>query len=93
MFLPSLDILKQKKKEKLMNTFGLRYSFGSAPNLCFIQIQFSVCIGAIQVDKIYSDRILARHETINKILKQFHVLGRRFRHDKNLHAICFFFCP
>ena len=36
MFSPSLYILKQKKKENLMYTFGLRYSFGSAPNLCFV---------------------------------------------------------
>lgn len=35
-------------------------------------------------------RIRARHETVNKRLKQFSVLRQRFRHDIARHGDCFF---
>ena len=34
--------------------------------------------------------IRARHEIMNKRLKQFRVLEQRFRHGKSLHHYCFF---
>ncbi len=30
----------------------------------------------------------ARHETVNKRLKQFGVLNQRFRHHRSLHSFC-----
>lgn len=33
--------------------------------------------------------ILARHETINRRIKQFRVMGCRFRHQLHLHPRCF----
>jgi hypothetical protein len=35
-------------------------------------------------------RIMARHETVNRRLKQFKVLGDRFRHNVHLHPRCFY---
>jgi len=32
----------------------------------------------------------ARHETINRRFKQFHVLQDVFRHDLTKHQVCFF---
>ena len=34
--------------------------------------------------------IRARHETLNKRMKQFSVLQNRFRHDVTLHVYCFY---
>lgn len=34
-------------------------------------------------------RIMARHETVNKRIKQFKVLSETFRHDIGLHKLCF----
>ena len=34
-------------------------------------------------------KALARHETVNRRLKQFGVLGKRFRHELRKHVICF----
>ena len=34
--------------------------------------------------------VRARHEALNKRLKQFAILGSRFRHDLGLHSTCFF---
>jgi hypothetical protein len=34
-------------------------------------------------------KIMARHETVNKRIKQFNVLCQRFRHPLNKHKICF----
>lgn len=34
-------------------------------------------------------RILARHETVNKRIKQFKVVSNKFRHNKRLHSVCF----
>lgn len=31
----------------------------------------------------------ARHETVNRRLKQFFVLGHRFKHNVTLHSVCF----
>lgn len=31
----------------------------------------------------------ARHETVNRRLKQFGVLSQRFRHHRSLHSFCF----
>ena len=33
--------------------------------------------------------IMARHETVNRRLKQFGILSQRFRHSLQLHPICF----
>lgn len=33
--------------------------------------------------------IMARHETVNRRLKQFGVLGTRFRHQLRRHPMCF----
>lgn len=33
--------------------------------------------------------VMARHETVNSRLKQFRVLGERFRHNVRRHPICF----
>ena len=33
--------------------------------------------------------LLARHETMNRRLKQFTVLSNSFRHDRSLHSRCF----
>lgn len=35
-------------------------------------------------------RIMSRHETVNKRLKQFNVLCAPFRHDLTKHRICFY---
>lgn len=34
-------------------------------------------------------RVRARHENLNRRLKQFNVLGHRFRHDLSKHKLCF----
>ena len=34
--------------------------------------------------------IRARHDALNKRLKQFNVLGNRFRHRLSLHVFCFY---
>ena len=38
---------------------------------------------------IHDRRIMSRHETVNRRLKQFGVLSQRFRHDRHLHPPCF----
>ena len=38
----------------------------------------------------FSSTVKARHETLNHRLKQFHVLGDRFRHDLKKHSRCFY---
>lgn len=48
------------------------------------------CIQNISVNGVNPKRILARHENLNRRMKQFNILGHRFRHDKNLHQKCFF---
>lgn len=40
------------------------------------------------LSKVYSV-VRARHETVNRRLKQFFVLGHRFRHDLSRHSACF----
>jgi hypothetical protein len=35
-------------------------------------------------------QVMARHETVNKRLKQFSVLKQEFRHDLAFHATCFY---
>lgn len=50
------------------------------------------CITADNVEEDFSEihsRIRARHETVNKRLKQFDVLKFEFRHSLNKHCICF----
>lgn len=37
-----------------------------------------------------SARVKARHETLNRHLKQFRVLGNAFRHSLKKHSQCFF---
>jgi hypothetical protein len=39
---------------------------------------------------ILQKSIMARHETINRRIKQFHVLTDTFRHDIDKHQICFY---
>ena len=36
------------------------------------------------------ERVKARHETVNRRLKQFYALGHKFRHGLSRHSICFF---
>ena len=38
---------------------------------------------------IHHKKIMSRHETVNRRLKQFGVLSQRFRHDRRLHPPCF----
>lgn len=50
------------------------------------------CIRMVHVseeNRILHQRIGARHETINGRLKNFHVLGYKYRHNLSLHADCF----
>lgn len=35
-------------------------------------------------------KIMARHETVNKRIKQFQILNDCFRHDISKHQICFY---
>lgn len=37
----------------------------------------------------FCSQVRARYETINSRLKTFNVLAERFRHDSNLHDVCF----
>ena len=37
-------------------------------------------------------KALARHETVNRRLKQFKVLGNKFRHELKKHLDCFNAC-
>ena len=39
---------------------------------------------------IHDQRIMARHETVNRRMKQFGVLGQKFRHNRSLHPQCFY---
>ena len=39
-------------------------------------------------DKVAKKMAMARHETINRRLKQFSVLGKRFRQSLNKHKFC-----
>lgn len=34
-------------------------------------------------------RIMARHETVNRRIKQFRALGQKFRHDRQKHPMVF----
>ena len=47
----------------------------------------SACVS--HTDHHAMNKALARHETINRRLKQFGVLGKRFRHELRLHHVCF----
>lgn len=38
--------------------------------------------------KEYHSRVRARHDTINKRLKQFNILSNRFRYDMKKYSIC-----
>lgn len=42
-----------------------------------------------QQNKTIHSRIMARHETVNKRLRQFAILKKSFRHDLKKHPICF----
>lgn len=35
-------------------------------------------------------RLMSRHETVNKRIKQFNVLSGAFRHDLTKHRLCFY---
>lgn len=49
------------------------------------------CIDHMTGRKIgYSQKIRARHETVNRRFKQFSVLSSRFRHKPALHSFCFY---
>ena len=37
---------------------------------------------------IHNKKIMARHETVNRRLKQFSVLNQVFRHQRHLHPQC-----
>ena len=39
--------------------------------------------------RIRQKRIMARHETVNRRIRQFEVLEQRFRHDLTKHSTCF----
>lgn len=41
------------------------------------------------IDVVRQKQIMARHETVNRRLKQFGVLGQRFRHTLQKHPCCF----
>lgn len=43
----------------------------------------------INGDRDIASTLLARHETVNRRLKSFSVLGSVFRHDLSLHCYCF----
>ena len=45
-----------------------------------------------QTDGRAMNKDLARHETVNRRLKQFNVLGCRFRHELHKHVVCFDAC-
>ena len=45
--------------------------------------------GCAAIPNVQQKEIMARHETVNRRLKQFGVLGKRFRHQVRLHPICF----
>jgi DDE superfamily endonuclease len=45
--------------------------------------------GVDLIPAVRQKEIMARHETVNRRLKQFKVLGDRFRHEVTKHPICF----
>lgn len=45
-----------------------------------------------ETDRRASKKALARHETVNKRLKQFNVLKQQFRHPLHKHKDCFYAC-
>ena len=47
------------------------------------------CVNNINGDYDLSSKLLDRHETFNKRIKNFNVLRDRFRHDLYLHSFCF----
>lgn len=46
------------------------------------------CVYSSQYDSVFS-AIRARHEIVNRRLKQFSVLRTTFRHNLSLHSTCF----
>lgn len=42
-----------------------------------------------EANKNRHERIMSRHETVNKRIKQFRVLSTPFRHSLNRHKMCF----
>lgn len=54
---------------------------GYADQTCFIQ-------PSIQ-NNIKHKRIMSRHETVNKRLRQFHILKNVYRHDRQKHPMVF----
>ena len=40
-------------------------------------------------ERYEKDKIRARHETVNKHIKQFNALSTRFRHERSLHILFF----
>lgn len=44
---------------------------------------------SLQISKEDIKRIRARHETVNRRMKQFFVLGHKFRHPLSRHSSCF----
>lgn len=43
-----------------------------------------------QNTQFHQKKIMQRHETVNHRLKEFQVLGSRFRHDKYKHSVYFY---
>lgn len=53
--------------------------------------RFFVTPDGLNNDRTYSQKLVrSRHETVNTRIKYFNVLQKRFRHNIEKHAVCFY---
>lgn len=79
-----LKIFKSNLKNRLLPGEKVIADKGYQDNLCDYEAK-----ELEYPDKMFSS-CRARHESVNKRIKQFSVASQRFRHKKSLHGVCFF---
>jgi len=80
---PDLRVFRLRMKGKLLPDEKVVADSGYRDSAC---IQEDDVVGE---EKRLHSIARARHETVNRRLKQFYVLGHRFRHQVGLHSVCF----
>lgn len=77
---PDIKIFNGTLKNRLLPGEKVLADRGYTSNSCVYRIPKSEGLSA---------SLLARHESLNRRLKNFNVLSSRFRHNVSLHSYCF----
>ena len=82
---PDVNIFRLRMKEKLLGDEYVSADDGYGDERCVTTQEVSTSSS----ESSFLSRLRARHETVNRRLKQFLVISHRYRHDLALHCVCF----